>query len=87
VTAADVGQEILAARVSLVASLPDGQRMLGQGLVRATWTEDEELSTTINPQVVVDGVSGTVRVKKKVEAADEMALDAKSTKTVRLTKD
>jgi hypothetical protein len=140
-TAADVGQEALAARVSLVASSPDGQHVLGQGLVRATWTEDEELSTRINPQVahytgqaelaeaiqeglaahrrgdeqtatallgravvlahqagnedttrllskvvdVVDGVSGTVRLKKKVQAVDEMALDTRSVKTVRVT--
>src|SRR5215469_10532364 len=51
VSAAAVGQEMLAARVSLVASSPDGQRVLGQGLVRATWTEDEALSTRINPRV------------------------------------
>jgi hypothetical protein len=51
VGAAGVGQEMLAARVSLVASSPDGQQVLGQGLVRATWTEDEALSTRINPQV------------------------------------
>jgi hypothetical protein len=51
VSAAAVGQEMLAARVSLVASSPDGQQVLGQGLVRATWTEDEALSTRINPRV------------------------------------
>jgi hypothetical protein len=142
VSAAGVGQEILAARVSLVASSPDGQHVLGQGLIRATWTEDEELSTRINPQVahysgqaelaeaiqegleasrrgdeeaatarlgravalahqagneetarllskvvdVVDEATGTVRLKKKVEAADEMALDTRSAKTVRVKK-
>ena len=103
--------------------------MLGQGLVRVTWTEDEALSTRINPRVagytgqaelaaaiaegleaskrgdeevatarlgravalahqagneetarllanvvdVVDEATGTVRLKKKVDAADEMA--------------
>ena len=142
VSAAAVGQEMLAARVSLVASSPDGQQVLGQGLVRATWTEDEALSTRINPRVahytgqaelaeaiqegleaskrgdeetatarlgravalahqagnedtarllakvvdVVDEATGTVRLKKKVDAADEMALDTRSTKTVRVKK-
>ena len=142
VTAAGVGQEMLAARVSLVASSPAGQQVLGQGLIRATWTEDEALSTRINPRVahytgqaklaeaiqegleankrgdeetatarlgravalahqvgneemarllanvvdVVDEATGTVRLKKKVDAADEMALDTRSTKTVRVKK-
>jgi hypothetical protein len=53
VGAAGVGQEMLAARVSLVASSPEGQQVLGQGLVRATWTEDEALSTRINPRVAL----------------------------------
>jgi hypothetical protein len=142
VNAADVGQEMLAARVSLVASSADGQQVLGQGLVRVTWTDDEALSTRINPRVasytgqaelaaaiqeglearnrgdeetataklgravalahqagnedtarllakvvdVVDEATGTVRLKKKVDAADEMALDTRSTKTVRVQK-
>jgi von Willebrand factor type A C-terminal domain/von Willebrand factor type A domain len=142
VSAAGVGQEMLAARVSLVASSAAGQEVLGQGLIRATWTEDEALSTRINPRVahytgqaelaeaiqegleankrgdeetatarlgravalahqagnedtakllskvvdVVDEATGTVRLKKKVEAADEMALDTRSTKTVRVKK-
>jgi len=138
VTPAGLGQEMLAARVSLVA----GAEVLGQGLVRAIWTDDEALSTKINPRVahytgqaelaaviqeglearkqgdeetataklgravalahqsgnedtakllakvvdVVDVESGTVRLKKKVEDADEMALDTRSTKTVRVKK-
>jgi len=142
VNAADVGAEMLAARVSLVASSADGQQVLGQGLVKATWTEDEALSTRISPGVahytgqaelaeaiqeglearqegdeerataklgravalahqagnedtaqllakvvdVVDEATGTVRLKKTVEAADEMALDTRSTKTVRVKK-
>jgi hypothetical protein len=136
----DVGQEMLAARVSLVASSPDGQQVLGQGLIMAERTHDEELSTRINQRVahytgqeeladaiqqgleaskrgdeetatarlgravalthragnedtarllakvvdVVDEATGTVRLKKKVAAADEMALDIRSTKTVRV---
>jgi hypothetical protein len=143
VNAADVGQEMLAARVSLVASSPAGQQVLGQGLIRATWTDDEALSTRLNPRVahytgqaelaeaiqegleaskrgdeetatarlgravalahqagnedtakllarvvdVVDVAKGTVRLKKTVEAADEMALDTRSAKTVRVKKE
>src|SRR4051794_7232957 len=138
VAAAGLGQEMLAARISLMA----GTEILGQGLVRAIWTDDEALSTKINGRVahytgqaelanaiqeglearkqgdeetataklgravalahqsgnedtakllakVVDVVnveSGTVRLKKKVEDADEMALDTRSTKTVRVKK-
>ena len=46
-----VGQEMLAARVSLVTASPSGPKMLGQGLVRAIWTDDEALSTRINKHV------------------------------------
>ncbi|HTX29719.1 MAG TPA: VWA domain-containing protein [Streptosporangiaceae bacterium] len=142
VTPAGIGQEMLAARVSLVASSPAGEDVLGQGLVRAIWTDDEALSTKINLRVahytgqaelagaiqeglearkqgdeetataklgravalahqsgnedtarllakvvdVVDVSTGTVRLKRQVEDADEMALDTRSTKTVRATK-
>jgi von Willebrand factor type A C-terminal domain/von Willebrand factor type A domain len=142
VTPAGVGREMLAARVSLVADSPSGGEVLGQGLVRAIWTDDEALSTRINPRVahytgqaelavaiqeglearkqgdketataklgravalahqsgnedtakllakvvdVVDVETGTVRLKKQVEDADEMALDTRSTKTVRAKK-
>ncbi len=142
VNPAGVGQEMLAARISLVASSPSGTEVLAQGLVRAIWTDDEALSTKINQRVahytgqaelaaaiqeglearkqgdeetataklgravalahqsgnedtakllakvvdVVDVESGTVRLKKKVEDADEMALDTRSTKTVRVKK-
>ena len=51
VYAGNVGQEMLAARVSLLASSPNGEQVLGQGLVRATWTEDEALSARISAQV------------------------------------
>jgi hypothetical protein len=142
VTPGAVGQEMLAARVSLIASTPSGPETLDQGLVRAIWTDEEGLSTRINQQVahytgqaelaqviqeglearkqgdedtataklgravalaqqsgnedtakllakvvdVVDAATGTVRLKKKVEDADEMALDTRSTKTVRTKK-
>ena len=139
VNPAGVGQEMLAARVSLVSG--PGSAVLGQGLVRALWTDDEALSTRINPhvahytgqaelaQVIQDGLqarkegdedtataklgravtlanqagheetarllakvvevhdaTGTVRLRKKVADADEMALDTRSTKTVRTKK-
>ena len=142
VTPAGVGQEMLAARVSLVTGSPLGAELLGRGLIRAIWTDDEALSTKINPLVahytgqaelaaaiqdglearkrgdeetatsklgqavalahqsgnedtakllakvvdVVDVETGTIRLKKQVEGADEMALDTRSTKTVRAKK-
>jgi hypothetical protein len=142
VNPANPGQEMLAARVSLVASSPDGQQVLGQGLIRVTWTDDQALSTRINSRVagytgqaelasaiadgleankrgdeeeatarlgravalahqagneemarllanvvdVVDEATGTIRLKKRVDAAAEMALDTRSTKTVRVRK-
>jgi hypothetical protein len=142
VVPAAVGQEMLAARVSLVAVTPSGSDVLGQGMVRAVWTDDAALSTRINPNVahytgqaelaqviqeglearkqgdeetataklgravalaeqssnedtarllakvvdVVDAATGTVRLKKKVDDADEMALDTRSTRTVRTRK-
>ncbi|MCX2927621.1 vWA domain-containing protein [Streptomyces sp. NEAU-W12] len=152
VPAADVGREMLAARLSLVVPRPsgasagsgaDGVHELGaQGLVRAVWTDDVAASTSINPQVahytgqaelahviqqgldlrkagdfdgatsklgravqlagvsgnadtakllakvvdVVDAATGTVRLKARVEEADEMTLETRSTKTVRVKK-
>jgi hypothetical protein len=47
VPAGAVGEEILAARVSLVS----GAETLCQSLVRALWTDDTALSTRINPRV------------------------------------
>ncbi|MFE9449321.1 VWA domain-containing protein [Streptomyces sp. NPDC006739] len=144
VPAAGLGQEMLAARVSLVVPQPDGtaQSLGAQGLVRAVWTDDMTASTSINPQVahytgqaelaqaiqqgldlrkagdmdaatsklgravqlasvsgnadtakllakvvdVVDAATGTVRLKAKVAEADEMTLETRSTKTVRVKK-
>ncbi|RLV08785.1 hypothetical protein CTZ27_08495 [Streptomyces griseocarneus] len=53
VPSAAVGEEMLAARVSLVLPTPDGSspRVLSQGLVRAVWTDDLAASTAINAQV------------------------------------
>ncbi|MEU6478833.1 VWA domain-containing protein [Streptomyces sp. NPDC047017] len=144
VPAAHLGQEMLAARVSLVVPQPDGSahHLGAQGLVRAVWTDDMAASTAINAQVahytgqaelaraiqqgldlrkagdldgatarlgravqlasasgnadtakllakvvdVVDAATGTVRLKAKVEEADEMTLETRSTKTVRVKK-
>ncbi|MFJ2902999.1 VWA domain-containing protein [Streptomyces sp. NPDC087212] len=144
VPAAGLGQEMLAARISLVIPQPDGtaQKLGAQGLVRAVWTDDMAASTSINAQVahytgqaelaqviqqgldlrkagdidgataklgravqlasasgnadtakllskvvdVVDAATGTVRLKAKVAEADEMTLETRSTKTVRVKK-
>ncbi|MEC3994283.1 VWA domain-containing protein [Actinacidiphila sp. DG2A-62] len=143
VPAAGIGQEMLAARLSLVLPRPDGtSQVLGQGLIRAVWTDELAVSTRISPQVahytgqaelaqaiqqglearkagdmdaataklgravqlanasgnadtakllakvvdVVDAASGTVRLKAKVADADEMTLETRSTKTVRVKK-
>ncbi|MET8137489.1 MULTISPECIES: VWA domain-containing protein [unclassified Streptomyces] len=144
VPTAAVGQEMLAARVSLVIPQGDGsvQNLGAQGLVRAVWTDDMVASTSINPQVahytgqaelaqviqqgldlrkagdvdgataklgravqlagasgnadtakllakvvdVVDAAAGTVRLKARVAEADEMTLETRSTKTVRVKK-
>jgi hypothetical protein len=139
---AAVGQEMLAARVSVVQESQSGPQTLGQGLVKAIWTDDEGMSTRINRYVahysgqeelaqviqeglearkagdeagaesmlgravaiahesdnqesarllakvvdIIDPVTGTVRLKKRVVDADEMALDTRSTKTVRVKK-
>jgi hypothetical protein len=45
VSPAEVGQEMLAARVSLVVSSATGPQVLGNGVIRATWTDDQALST------------------------------------------
>ena len=137
VPAAKVGEERLAARVSLVVN----DEVATQSLVKAVWTDDEALSTRINPQVahytgqaelaqviqdglearkagddatatvklgravqlahesgndgtvkllrkmveVDDPATGTVRLKRDVAAVDEMELDTRSTRTVRVS--
>jgi hypothetical protein len=132
----NLGDEMLAGRVSLV----EDDEVLSQGLIKAIWTDDQQLSTRINREVahytgqaelaaciqdglearkagdvaaatfklgravqlasesanegtmklleavvdVDDAATGTVRLRREVEAADEMALDTRSTKTVRV---
>jgi hypothetical protein len=131
-----VGAEMLAGRVSLVQS--GSADVLGQGLVKAIWTDDPGLSTRINRQVahytgqaelaevIQEGLAarrdgdertatarlaravelaaesgndgtarllervvevaedGTVQLRRSVDKADEMTLDTRSTKTVRV---
>ena len=143
VKAGSVGDEMLAGRASLVSVDASGAaETLGQGLIRAVWTDDAALSTKINRQVahytgqaeladaiqeglearksgdldtataklgravqlaaqsgntdtakllatvvdVDDPATGTVRLKARVNDADEMALDTRSSKTVRVGK-
>jgi hypothetical protein len=132
----EVGDEMAAGRFSLVV---DGAPA-GQALIKAIWTDDEQLSTRISREVahysgqteladaiqeglearragdeatatfklgravklaadsgndgtmtllravveIDDPVTGTVRLKRQVEDADEMALDTRSTKTMRV---
>ena len=132
----EVGEEMLAGRISLVI----GAEIVCQALVRAVWTEDEQLSTRISPEVahysgqaelaetirdglearkagdehaatlllgravklaaesgndgtlqlleqvvdVEDPASGTVHLKARVADADEMALDTRSTRSIRV---
>jgi hypothetical protein len=147
VPAGTVGQEMLAARATLVAPGPAGESAApgaqpAPGLVRVVWTDDLAASTAINAQVahytgqaelaqaiqqglearklgdvagatarlgravqlasasgnadtakllakvvdVVDAAAGTVRLKARVEDADEMRLETRSTQTVRVKK-
>ena len=137
----DVGQELLAAQVSLMVSSAAGEHvLLGRGLITVTWTDDAALSTRSSPRVtgytgqaelaaaitegiaawqrgdeelsiarlgravalahqagndetarllatvvdVVDAATGAVRLKRRTDAVDELALDTRSTRTVRV---
>ncbi|MQY19245.1 vWA domain-containing protein [Nocardia macrotermitis] len=132
------GREKLAARISVLV----GEEVVGQGLVKAVWTTDSELSARISRRVAhytgqaelaeavqegltarkegddvtataklqravelaaesgndgtakllrnvveVDDHTGTVRLRRDVDTFDEMALDARSTKTARVRKE
>jgi hypothetical protein len=136
VPAREVGDEMAAGRFSLMV---DGEAV-GQALIKAIWTADEQLSTRISREVahysgqteladaiqeglearrsgdedtatfklgravtlaadsgnegtmtllrgvveIDDPATGTVRLKRQVDDADEMALDTRSTKTMRV---
>ncbi|WP_034270121.1 vWA domain-containing protein [Actinospica robiniae] len=138
-----IGDEMLAARVSLVSVEGAGQAVtLGQGLVRAVWSDDvaqtgridrtvadytgqteladaireglearkngdldtataklgravklatqagnEDTAVLLSKVVEIDDpATGTVRLKQRVSDADEMTLDTRSTRTVRVGK-
>jgi von Willebrand factor type A C-terminal domain/von Willebrand factor type A domain len=132
----NLGDEMLAGRISLM----EDDEVLAQGLVKAIWTDDQQLSTHISREVahytgqvelaeciqtglearkagddatatfklgravqlasesghdgtlkllatvvdVDDPRTGTIRLRRDVADADEMALDTRSTKTVRV---
>jgi von Willebrand factor type A C-terminal domain len=60
---------------------------LGRVVGLAHQSGNEETAKLLAKVVdVVDATTGTVQLKKKVEDADEMALDTRSTKTVRTRK-
>ena len=60
---------------------------LGRAVALAHQAGNEDTARLLAKVVdVVDEATGTVRLKKKVDAADEMALDTRSTKTVRVKK-
>ncbi|MGI8335402.1 vWA domain-containing protein [Actinomadura scrupuli] len=137
----EVGREMRAGWVKLVVpgATREQDQVLATGNILAEWTDDEALSTRINPRVahytgqaeladaiqeglqarkdgdldtatarlgravvlagesgndaiaallgkvvdVIDPVTGTVRLKKQIDKADEMSLDTRSSKTVR----
>ncbi|MFI0450572.1 VWA domain-containing protein [Actinomadura sp. 6N118] len=60
---------------------------LGRAVQLAEVAGNDEITSLLRKVVdVVDPATGTVRLKKNVEKADEMSLDTRSTKTVRTRK-
>ena len=58
---------------------------LGRAIQLAAQTGNEEATSKLRKVVdVEDAGTGTVRLKRQVEKADEMALDTASTKTTRI---
>lgn len=87
---AGIGQEMLAARISLVAQQDDGRaHTLGQGLVRAVWTDDMAAVTSINP--LVAHYTGQVELAEAIQegldarrAGDDEGAAVKLGRAVRL---
>jgi len=83
-----IGDEMLAARVSLVA----GDEVLSQSLVRAVWTDDTALSTRINQRVahytgqaeLADAIQEGLAAR---EAGDVQTATAKLGRAVQLAKE
>ncbi|GAA3950659.1 VWA domain-containing protein [Actinomadura viridis] len=82
---AEVIQEGLQARKD--GDLETATARLGRAVRLADEAGNEAITTLLRKVVdVVDPVTGTVRLKKNVDKADEMSLDTRSTKTVRTRK-
>jgi hypothetical protein len=67
----EVGDEMLAGRVELVVRQADGgERIAGQGLVRAVWTDDAAESTPIPPSLALAQGQGELAelIQKGVDA-------------------
>ncbi|WP_433326658.1 vWA domain-containing protein [Spirillospora sp. CA-294931] len=82
---AEVVQEGLQARKD--GDLDTATARLGRAVQLAEEAGNDAITTMLRKVVdVVDPATGTVRLKKNVDKADEMALDTRSTKTVRTRK-
>ena len=76
-------QEGLAAKAA--GDDADATTKLGRAVQLAAQTGNEEATTRLRKVVDIDNVeTGTVRLKRAVDKADEMALDTASTKTTRV---
>jgi hypothetical protein len=82
---ADAIQEGLAAKAA--GDTATATTKLGRAVQLAAQTGNEEATTRLRKVVdIEDQDAGTVRLKRTVEKADEMALDTASTKTTRVKK-
>jgi hypothetical protein len=82
---ADAIQEGLAAKA--VGDTATATTKLGRAVQLAAQTGNEEATSRLRKVVEIDDQdTGTVRLKRSVEKADEMALDTASTKTTRVKK-
>jgi hypothetical protein len=82
---ADAIQEGLAAKA--VGDTATATTKLGRAVQLAAQTGNEEATSRLRKVVEIDDQdTGTVRLKRSIEKADEMALDTASTKTTRVKK-
>jgi len=82
----EVIQEGLAARAS--GHEEEATRLLGEAAKLAAESGNEATTRLLEKVVdVVDAEAGTVRLRKDVAKTDEMALDARSTKTTRIRRE
>ena len=82
---AEAVQEGLAARKS--GDEATATAKLGRAMELAVESGNEGTAKLLSAVVEVDQQTGTARLKREVAAADEMALDARSTKTARVRKE